>query len=801
MSIIYRISNNKLIILFAFFFVFMYIIHSIFSPFLEITKEQAYDKYKQYLIQIATEIQQKKPDFFDDLEKLRELYYQYHPVSNKQWQNDLNHILMSLKKNKKYKLAIDFIKFLLNKQLIKDKEYILKTKFDLVHLKAEIGQDVNADFQQLFVYIKKNYPSNTIKFVFWQLEFHLSQAIIYSKLRKSDAFVESNYLAAINLIQNNSIKIVSKDIDDLLFKFADVYGNFAYFLQHKIGNKLYAKLNYHQSLYYFNHDFFKKIDKYRLKYIDLLMDYAQLEYKLNSKDTALQLAFEAIQVMRKLSVEQQQQSIIKTWLNLVADWLELYKTNITLISVYNQLVKYNFPKHHFLENSPLDKDSLIDILDIDVKLDGEKKYKNYLSSYLIAGSLVQSDLAGTICAPYLGLHQDLSQKFKFKYLPEFKNINLISNLKQLKIDQDLVSLQYHYEASLDQFFVFLTTDSLELLIPLKLNQQMAEKLSTEFLDDLQDSHSNYKKKSQKLYRAVFQLVDSYLIQLFYKSKTAPLLLLSFSKNNPLQQLPFAALYHDRHYLIEKYPLVYLQNLQNLSTVKKPNIAKNLLIGGYAKAASIDNLHFSALPAVQQEIQNITDIMPKTFNFLEKNNQLEEIKRALEKNYYNIVHIANHVYIDAQNQLAYFLLAGAEQAEKIELQAFSKLDFSSVDLLSLSACNTANQQLSMLPINQFFLQQGAQAVLASLWALNDDSTAELMPRFYASLNNGENKAVALQQAQLAFIEDRVSRIKCNPVERKVYAPDLERQPATCLKYEHPYSWAGFILTGNWLAFTP
>jgi len=64
------------------------------------------------------------------------------------------------------------------------------------------------------------------------------------------------------------------------------------------------------------------------------------------------------------------------------------------------------------------------------------------------------------------------------------------------------------------------------------------------------------------------------------------------------------------------------------------------------------------------------------------------------------------------------------------------------------------------------------VVASLWLINDESTAMLVAEFYQQLRDGGgNKAKALQNAQLALLQDE--------------------------KYSHPNYWAAFLLVGNWL----
>jgi len=82
------------------------------------------------------------------------------------------------------------------------------------------------------------------------------------------------------------------------------------------------------------------------------------------------------------------------------------------------------------------------------------------------------------------------------------------------------------------------------------------------------------------------------------------------------------------------------------------------------------------------------------------------------------------------------------------------------------------------------RQGATSVLASLWPVNDQSTAALMRAFYqghagapgaaGSAGNaaGLGRAQSLQQAQLGLLRGSTG-------------------------YAHPYYWAPFVLMGNWL----
>ena len=67
----------------------------------------------------------------------------------------------------------------------------------------------------------------------------------------------------------------------------------------------------------------------------------------------------------------------------------------------------------------------------------------------------------------------------------------------------------------------------------------------------------------------------------------------------------------------------------------------------------------------------------------------------------------------------------------------------------------------------FLYAGAPAVIASLWRVDDRSTAELMAAFYARLGRGEGKLAAFTAARRELRRTR----------------------------PEPYYWAPFILLGD------
>jgi CHAT domain-containing protein len=78
---------------------------------------------------------------------------------------------------------------------------------------------------------------------------------------------------------------------------------------------------------------------------------------------------------------------------------------------------------------------------------------------------------------------------------------------------------------------------------------------------------------------------------------------------------------------------------------------------------------------------------------------------------------------------------------------------------------------LLGLTRAFQYAGARSVLASLWAVPDRTTVELMGTFYEGLRRGLAKDEALRQAQRAAIR------KGGVGSR-------------------PFRWAGFQLFGDW-----
>src|SRR5207247_2437608 len=118
--------------------------------------------------------------------------------------------------------------------------------------------------------------------------------------------------------------------------------------------------------------------------------------------------------------------------------------------------------------------------------------------------------------------------------------------------------------------------------------------------------------------------------------------------------------------------------------------------------------------------------------------------------------------------------GNDQSGFLRLSDVYRLKLDS-DLIVLSACRSGlGKQISgegFVGLTRGFMCGGARSVVASLWKVDDEATAELMNQFYQAMLREElPPAAALQKAKQA----------------------MQRHP----RWHHPYYWAAFVLQGEY-----
>jgi CHAT domain-containing protein len=336
-----------------------------------------------------------------------------------------------------------------------------------------------------------------------------------------------------------------------------------------------------------------------------------------------------------------------------------------------------------------------------------------------------------------------------------------------------------------------------------VNQQQLWNKVSQFRTELSNPNGEKELKaiSQELYNWLIKPLEGEI-----KGKNVRNLV--FSLDRSTRYIPMAALFDGKQYLIERYGISTILNA-GLTDVKDRLPSKKQDIKVLAMGVSKAFPGFNALSNVPLELANIvqksgkenTGIFPGS-EFLDEAFIFPTLRDNLSGN--KILHIATHGKFESGRPENSFLLSGTGEELKIDqiqtLQNYMK----DTHLVVLSACETAlggvdADGIEMSGISFYFLTNGAKAVIASLWLVNDASTSQLMQQFYQNLSTGKmTKAQALREAQIAMIQD--SKIQSGDVNRSSvnYTPGQSRNSESIShNLSHPYYWSPFILIGNGL----
>lgn len=334
--------------------------------------------------------------------------------------------------------------------------------------------------------------------------------------------------------------------------------------------------------------------------------------------------------------------------------------------------------------------------------------------------------------------------------------------------------------------------SLEIL-SLDANLQQIQKLVAGVLESLDPRAA--KKLRAGLESRVQELSQILLFPL--QEHLADFTRLAIVAGGSLERLPFEILRHPGtgHHLLESHEIAYLPSFSVLGALRQragrcSSPESELLVMGDPLFGSRD----PRWPGDVADRRNSEDIL--AFQRLEGTaTEVTRIARdagtepilgaaATRELFLNeaprnqVVHVASHAWSDAHApERSRILLSCVDPADN----SAETCDLYFADVLTLelcgqtvvlSACKTAGglaiEGEGILGLPWAFLRAGASTVVASLWQVADDATAELMSNFHRHLREGMGPAGALRLAKLASIG----------------------------RGDHPSTWAAFVLLGDW-----
>ncbi|MBD2340315.1 CHAT domain-containing protein [Calothrix sp. FACHB-156] len=255
--------------------------------------------------------------------------------------------------------------------------------------------------------------------------------------------------------------------------------------------------------------------------------------------------------------------------------------------------------------------------------------------------------------------------------------------------------------------------------------------------------------------------------------------LVFVLDGSLRNLPMAVLHDGQKYLIERYAVSVTPSLQLLEPKPLQKQVLSVLIAGATDAPSFQKEGLNAIDNVAVELAGIKERIQRNKILENQEFSKKNVQININNTPFNILHLATHGKFSSNPERT-FILDWNERINVKDLDNLLRLNYqriaNPIELLILSACETATgDNRAALGLAGVAIRAGARTTLASLWQINDASTAEFMIQFYQEMNRGQvTKAEALRNTQLAFL-----------------------QQSTDSDYNRPYHWSAFILVGNWL----
>ncbi|NOT75898.1 MAG: CHAT domain-containing protein [Cyclobacteriaceae bacterium] len=324
-----------------------------------------------------------------------------------------------------------------------------------------------------------------------------------------------------------------------------------------------------------------------------------------------------------------------------------------------------------------------------------------------------------------------------------------------------------------------------------------------------DNGSQMETKFAKYYKnAIIQrIADQYSYEQYW-SKIDPLLvgkkMIYFSPDGVYNQMNINTLKKtDGDYVGNRFDVVTIGNSKDIIALKskKAILKKTAFVLGFPDygGAAV------ALPGTKAEVENLAKIL-KLAGYTVSLSEQKEANEAKIKAVKGpaLMHIATHGYfladtdigtgnamgIDAENAKnnpllrSGLILSGApdpgKQQESSDLQsndngiltAYEAMNLSleGTDLIVLSACETGLGDVrageGVYGLQRAFLVAGANALIMSLWKVDDAATQMLMTNFYNNWTKSGNKLKAFKLAQTQLM----------------------------VKYKDPYYWGAFVMMG-------
>ncbi len=252
--------------------------------------------------------------------------------------------------------------------------------------------------------------------------------------------------------------------------------------------------------------------------------------------------------------------------------------------------------------------------------------------------------------------------------------------------------------------------------------------------------------------------------------------LIFALDGPLRNIPMAALYDGKQFLVERYAVGLVLGLEVREPTSIQRKDLNVLATSLTDAPPEFQDQYARLDNANLELNAIQESGLKSTLMRDRSFTKPAFNQALNNSNFQVIHLATHGQFGADRSNTYILAAdGKINVDDLDdlFRTQKQQKPNPIELLFFSACKTASgNDRAVLGIAGTAVRAGAQSTIAGLWNLDDAASVPFSKALYDHLGEPNvSRAEALRLAQVALLNSE--------------------------DYSSPRFWAPYVLVGSWL----
>ena len=230
----------------------------------------------------------------------------------------------------------------------------------------------------------------------------------------------------------------------------------------------------------------------------------------------------------------------------------------------------------------------------------------------------------------------------------------------------------------------------------------------------------------------------------------------------LHFVPFAALFDTatKKFVVERFETgiapslqLYVESMTRYAQLKEPRTPAVLVVGNPAFDAQV--MALPRLPGAEAEAHRVAELYTGVHLLVGRQATKRALLQYAERS--NVVHFAGHGIVRPDAPLlSHLVLAPDERGASgvITAQELFDIRLPKTRLAILSGCHTAGGRLSdtegASSLARALFAAGVPSVVASLWAVDDESTADFFAAYHRRLSRGDDPTEALRRTQLDWV---------------------------------------------------